>query len=128
MTVVRAHSPGDCRLERVPVPAFSPDGISVRVLGTGVCAGDLKASRGARVWGSAEITPNVEAPVTAGHEFVGQAVALGEGAAEKRCPDAGDHAESEQIVPCWRCAWRPAESSPRRTPTGSNGPAPPPDT
>ena len=103
MKAVRVHGPHDYRLEQVPVPAIGPGEVLVRVLATGVCASDVKAFLGARVWGSAEIAPYIEAPVTAGHEFVGQVVALGEGAAEKYGLKVGDHAVSEQIVPCWQC-------------------------
>jgi threonine dehydrogenase-like Zn-dependent dehydrogenase len=79
-----------------------------RVLATGVCASDVKTWHGARVWGSDEIAPYIEAPVTAGHEFVGEVVALGEGAAEKHGLAVGDWAVSEQIVPCWQCRFLPA--------------------
>jgi threonine dehydrogenase-like Zn-dependent dehydrogenase len=77
--------------------------VLVRVLATGICASDVKTFLGARVWGSAEIQPYIEAPVTPGHEFVGEVVALGEGAAEKHGLRVGDWAISEQIVPCWQC-------------------------
>ncbi len=103
MLAVRVHGPEDYRLEEVPVPQIGPGEVLIRVLATGVCASDVKTFHGARVWGSAEIAPYIEAPVTAGHEFVGQVVALGEGADEKYGLAVGDMAVSEQIVPCWRC-------------------------
>jgi threonine dehydrogenase-like Zn-dependent dehydrogenase len=46
-----------------------------------------------------------QAPVIPGHEFVGQVVALGPGAAEKYGLELGDLAVSEQIVPCWQCRY-----------------------
>jgi threonine dehydrogenase-like Zn-dependent dehydrogenase len=58
---------------------------------------------GARVWGSEEIPSYIQTPVIPGHEFVGEVVALGRGAREKHGLDIGDHAVSEQIVPCWQC-------------------------
>ena len=103
MKAVRAYAPSDYRLERLPVPAVGRDEVLIRVLATGVCASDVKAYHGARVWGSDELEPFIEAPVTVGHEFVGEAVALGEGAGAKFGLQIGDHAISEQIVPCWEC-------------------------
>ena len=105
MKAVRAYAPGDYRLERVAVPRPGPGEVLVRVLATGVCASDVKTHHGARVWGSPEIEPYIEAPVTAGHEFVGEVVALGDGAAAKYGLCVGDHAVSEQIVPCWKCRY-----------------------
>lgn len=103
MRAVRVYGPGDYRLERVEVPQVGPEEVLVRVLASGVCASDVKTYHGARVWGSDEIAPYIQTPVTAGHEFVGEVVALGEGAAEKYGLAVGDRAVSEQIVPCWRC-------------------------
>ena len=103
MRAVRVHGVGDYRLEELPVPQIGAEEVLIRVLATGVCASDVKTYHGHRVWGSEEIDPYIETPVTAGHEFVGEVVALGEGAGEKYGLSIGDHAVSEQIVPCWRC-------------------------
>ena len=103
MKAVRVHGVGDYRLEAVPVPMPEAGEVLIRVLATGICASDVKTYRGARVWGSDEIAPFIETPVTAGHEFVGRVVALGSGAGDKHGLKVGDHAVSEQIVPCWTC-------------------------
>ncbi|HHX64260.1 MAG TPA: alcohol dehydrogenase catalytic domain-containing protein [Chloroflexi bacterium] len=103
MQAVRVYGPEDYRLETVPVPEIGPGEVLVRVLASGICASDVKTYHGARVWGSDEIEPYIETPVIPGHEFVGKVVALGEGAAEKCGLAIGDHAVSEQIVPCWEC-------------------------
>jgi erythritol/L-threitol dehydrogenase len=105
MQAVMVHGPYDYRLEEVPVPEIGPNEVLVRVLATGICASDVKTYHGARVWGSAEIAPYIEAPVIPGHEFVGRVVALGAGAAEKYGLAIGDMAASEQIVPCWKCRY-----------------------
>jgi erythritol/L-threitol dehydrogenase len=105
MKAVRVHAPGDYRLEEVPVPGIGPGEVLTRVLAAGICASDVKTWLGARVWGSAEIPPYIEAPVIAGHEFVGEVVALGEGAGEARGLAVGDRVVSEQIVPCGRCRY-----------------------
>jgi threonine dehydrogenase-like Zn-dependent dehydrogenase len=103
MKAVRVYAPHDYRIEDVPVPRVGPGEVLTRVLATGVCASDVKAFLGSRVWGSVEIPPYIETPVTAGHEFVGEVVALGRGSAEKYGLAVGDWAVSEQIVPCWKC-------------------------
>lgn len=103
MQAVRAYGIRDYRLEEIPVPQIGPGEVLVKVLASGVCASDVKTHEGARVWGSSEIAPYIQAPVTPGHEFVGEVVALGEGAAEKYGLQLGDWAVSEQIVPCWQC-------------------------
>ncbi|NLV74361.1 MAG: alcohol dehydrogenase catalytic domain-containing protein [Chloroflexi bacterium] len=103
MLAVRVYNPDDYRLETVDVPLIGAGEVLIRVLATGICASDVKTWHGARVWGSPEIAPYIEAPVIAGHEFVGEVVALGEGAAEKFGLQLGDWAVSEQIVPCWQC-------------------------
>jgi len=103
MKAVKVYGPHDYRLEEVPVPKIGPGEVLIRVLATGICASDVKTFHGARVWGSKDIKPYIMTPVTAGHEFVGEVVALGEGAREKYNLELGDRAISEQIVPCWNC-------------------------
>ncbi|NLT73913.1 MAG: alcohol dehydrogenase catalytic domain-containing protein [Chloroflexi bacterium] len=103
MRAVRVYGIEDYRLETVPVPRVGPGEVLVRVLASGICASDVKTFGGARVWGSAEIDPYIVTPVTPGHEFVGEVVALGEGAAERIGLQLGDRAISEQIVPCGQC-------------------------
>lgn len=104
MIAVVVHGIEDYRLEEVPVPEVGPGEVLVRVRATGVCASDVKTYYGAdRVWGSEQIERYIETPVTPGHEFVGEVVALGEGAEEEYGLTPGDLAISEQIVPCWQC-------------------------
>jgi threonine dehydrogenase-like Zn-dependent dehydrogenase len=103
MKAVVVHGIEDYRLEEVLVPQVGPGDVLVQVKTTGVCASDVKAYYGARVWGSEQIEPYIETPVIPGHEFVGEVVALGEGAEEKYGLALGDLAVSEQIVPCWQC-------------------------
>jgi len=105
MQAVRVHGVEDYRLETIPVPSVGPGEVLVRVLATGVCASDVKAYHGSRVWGSDEIAPYIQPPVTPGHEFVGEVVALGEGAGERDGLQVGDWAISEQIIPCGECRY-----------------------
>jgi threonine dehydrogenase-like Zn-dependent dehydrogenase len=78
----------------------------IRVLSTGICASDIKCYDGAAMfWGDGKNPGYCQPPVTPGHEFVGEVVALGEGAGEKYQLAIGDRAVSEQIVPCGHCRY-----------------------
>ena len=104
MQSVICHAPHDYRLEEIQVPKIGPGEVLVRVLGVGICAGDAKCHAGAALfWGDDFREAYCQPPVTPGHEFVGEVVALGEGAGPKYGLALGDLAISEQIVPCWEC-------------------------
>ncbi len=104
MRSIICYGPEDYRLEQIPVPEAGPGEVLVRVLGAGICAGDVKCFAGAPLfWGDDYRQGYCQPPITPGHEFVGEVVALGEGAAEKYDLALGDLAISEQIVPCWEC-------------------------
>jgi threonine dehydrogenase-like Zn-dependent dehydrogenase len=104
MRSVMCYGPFDYRLEEIAVPSVKQDEVLVRILGAGICAGDVKCYAGAPLfWGDAHRQGYCQPPVTPGHEFVGEVVALAEGAAEKHGLAVGDLATSEQIVPCWNC-------------------------
>ena len=86
------------------MPEVGPGEVLVKVASAGICASDLKCYLGAPLfWGDATRTGYCQPPITPGHEFVGEVVALGEGAGEKYGLAIGDMAVSEQIVPCWNC-------------------------
>lgn len=104
MRSVICHGPRDYRLEEIAVPRIKPGEVMVKVLGVGICASDLKCYAGAPLfWGDESRKGYCQPPITPGHEFVGEVVALGEGAGEKYGLSIGDRAISEQIVPCWEC-------------------------
>jgi 2-desacetyl-2-hydroxyethyl bacteriochlorophyllide A dehydrogenase len=104
MKAVVCHAPKDYRLEEVATPQAGPGEVVVRVEACGVCASDIKCFVGAPLfWGDERRKGYVETPVVPGHEFVGEVVQLGEGAAEKYGLKVGDRAVSEQIIPCWGC-------------------------
>jgi threonine dehydrogenase-like Zn-dependent dehydrogenase len=106
MAAVMCYGPEDYRMEERGVPKAGPGEVVLRVKSTGICASDIKCYTGAALfWGDAHRAGYCQAPVTPGHEFVGEVVALGEGAAEKYRLNIGDHAISEQIVPCWECRY-----------------------
>jgi erythritol/L-threitol dehydrogenase len=106
MPAVVCHEPFDYRLEEMPVPTPGPEEVLVRVLSVGICASDIKCYQGAPLfWGDEHREAYCQAPVIPGHEFVGEVVALGPGAAEKHGLRVGEIAVSEQIVPCWKCRY-----------------------
>lgn len=104
MRAVVCHGPADYRLEELQAPRPVAGEVVVRVDACGICASDVKCYSGAALfWGDAHREGYAQAPITAGHEFVGTVVALGPGAVERYGLSLGDRAISEQIVPCWEC-------------------------
>lgn len=104
MRSVICYGPRDYRLEETKVPNVHEGEVLVRILGAGICASDARCFAGAALfWGDEARQGYCQPPITAGHEFVGEVVALGDGAAEKSNLGIGDLAISEQIVPCWNC-------------------------
>ncbi len=104
MRSVVCFNAADYRLEEIAVPKVGPGEVLVRVRGAGICASDAKCYGGAPLfWGDEFRDGYCQPPITPGHEFVGEVVALGEGAAQKYGLALGDMAISEQIVPCWEC-------------------------
>ncbi len=102
MQAVVCYGPRDYRLQEWNVPEPGPEEVVIRVLAVGICASDLKCYEGAvAFWGHAGAEGYCQPPVIAGHEFVGEVVALGQGAGEKYGLTLGDLAVSEQIVPTW---------------------------
>ena len=106
MKSIICHGPEDYRLEEHDTPRPGPGEVVVKVQSVGICASDLKCYLGAPLfWGDENREGYCQAPVIPGHEFVGEVVALGEGAGEKYGLALGDHAISEQIVPCHTCRY-----------------------
>jgi threonine dehydrogenase-like Zn-dependent dehydrogenase len=106
MQAVVCHGPRDYRLEEWSVPRPGPEEVVIRVRSVGICASDLKCYTGAPLfWGDEHREGYCQPPVIPGHEFVGEVVALGEGAGAKYGLALGDLAVSEQIVPCWQCRY-----------------------
>ena len=106
MQAVVCYAVRDYRLEDVPVPEPGPGEVVVKVRDCGICASDIKCYTGAPLfWGDQHRPPYVEPPVIPGHEFTGEVVALGEGAAERHGVALGDRVVAEQIVPCGVCRY-----------------------
>lgn len=106
MPAVICHAPEDYRLEEHAVPQVDVGEVLIHVKSVGICASDLKCYLGAPLfWGDAHREGYCQAPIIPGHEFVGEVVALGDGASEKYGLAIGDLAVSEQIVPCGECRY-----------------------
>jgi threonine dehydrogenase-like Zn-dependent dehydrogenase len=106
MRAVVCHGPEDYRLQELPTPHAGPGEVVAKIDAAGICASDVKCYIGAPMfWGDASRQGYCQAPITAGHEFVGTVVALGEGAAEQYGLQLSDRVISEQIVPCWECRY-----------------------
>jgi len=104
MRAVVCHAPEDYRLEVKPTPQAGPGEVIIKVDAAGICASDVKCYTGApMLWGDEYREGYCQAPIVAGHEFIGTVVALGEGASGGL--QIGDRAISEQIVPCWQCRY-----------------------
>ena len=104
MQAVVCYGPEDYRIEEREVPEPAAGEVVIRVRSVGICASDLKCFQGAPLfWGDEHREGYCQTPVIPGHEFVGEVVALGEGADKKYGLQLGDFAVSEQIVPCWNC-------------------------
>src|ERR1700674_4037331 len=91
MPAVIAHGPEDYRMEERDVPKVGAGEVLVRVKSTGVCASDIKCYTGASMfWGDKDRPGYCQAPITPGHEFIGEVVALGDGAGELYGLEMGD--------------------------------------
>ncbi len=77
----------------VPDPEPAVDGVVLRVLACGVCRSDWHA------WSGAD--PDVELPITPGHEYCGEVVAVGPRVTRWR---EGDRVIAPFILACGRCA------------------------
>lgn len=103
MKALKMYAPNDFRLEETDIPDIGDDDILVKVLGCGICAGDIKALHGGqRVWGTEPGNAYMEAPCIGGHEFYGAVVEKGKNATKV---EMGEHILAEQILPCGECKY-----------------------
>ncbi|MFT3987926.1 zinc-binding dehydrogenase [Aestuariivirga sp.] len=107
MQAIVCHGPMDYRFETVPVPQPGPGEVLAKIRYAGVCASDLKCWLGAPMfWGTAGAPGGYcQPPVIAGHEFIAEVAALGDGTGERDNLQIGDRVISEQIVPCRSCRY-----------------------
>lgn len=79
-------------LSDLPDPAPPEGGVVLRVLACGICRSDWHAWTGA--------DPDVQLPMTPGHEYCGEVIALGAGVSRWR---VGDRVIAPFILGCGRC-------------------------
>ena len=102
MKAVVCYAPENYRVEEMGRPKAGEEEVVIKIAACGICASDLKTYHGAEmVWGGEK--PYLKGPVIPGHEFYGNVVELGQGAAEKFNLQIGDRVTAEQIVPCGVC-------------------------
>jgi L-iditol 2-dehydrogenase len=96
MQVAMVRSPGDVRVETLPVPEPGPGEALVRVRAAGICSGDLMP------WYIAK-----KAPLVLGHEIAGEIVAVGRDAppphGDTRPFRPGDRVAVHHHAPCFAC-------------------------
>ncbi len=80
-------------LATVPDPEPPEDGVVIRVLACGVCRSDWHA------WSGSD--PDVTLPMTPGHEYCGEVVAVGAGVSQWK---TGDRVIAPFILACGRCS------------------------
>jgi L-iditol 2-dehydrogenase len=101
MKALRVYAPHDQKIDEVPIPKIGEGEVLIKVLGCGVCAGDIKTYHGGlRVWGKSPGKAYIEVPCIGGHEFYGEAVEIGAGIDGVKL---GDKLLAEQILPCGEC-------------------------
>lgn len=84
------HGPHDIRIEDVPEPEVTPDGIIIKVKNCGVCGSDLHPYK------------TSSDKVILGHEASGDVVAVGENVTHLK---EGDRVAGIGIKPCGWCHW-----------------------
>lgn len=95
MQAARYHGPGDSLdLEAVPVPDLGPDDVLVRITHAGVCRTELHFLSGLLNLGIA--------PLTLGHEIVGEVASCGEGVSDYQ---PGDRVIVNYYATCGQCYW-----------------------
>ncbi len=96
MLALVKSAPGPClELKEVPEPPIGINDVLVQVRKTGICGTDLHIESW-DPWAAATIRP----PLTIGHEFMGEIVAVGSNVSDYR---PGDLVSGEGHVVCGRC-------------------------
>lgn len=96
MRAAVTHGAGDVKIEEIPVPAYEPDQVLVKVAACGVCGTDLHILDGhmAPMW-----PPYY--PFIQGHEWCGTVAAVGSACKTDLKP--GDRVIMEPTIGCGRC-------------------------
>jgi threonine 3-dehydrogenase len=95
LAVVKPDAAPGAEVREVPVPAFGPTDVLVRVKVASICGTDLHIYNWDR-WAQNRIKP----PLIPGHEFCGEVVAFGQ---EVTSVKEGDFVSAEMHVACGKC-------------------------
>jgi threonine 3-dehydrogenase len=95
LAVVKPEAAPGAEVREVPVPAFGPTEVLVRVKVASICGTDLHIYNWDR-WAQNRIKP----PLIPGHEFCGEVVAFGK---EVTSVKEGDFVSAEMHVACGKC-------------------------
>jgi (R,R)-butanediol dehydrogenase/meso-butanediol dehydrogenase/diacetyl reductase len=105
MLALRWHGRGDVRLDEIDAPASPrPGWVTIRVRCCGICGTDIEEWRDGPIFMPAEKPDPLtgsRAPVTLGHEFAGDIVAVGNGVSTLAI---GDRVGVEALLGCEKCA------------------------
>lgn len=95
---IRISGPNAVALEEVHLDSPATGEVQIRVLATGICGTDLEILHGTMAYFTLGMASY---PVTPGHEWVGEVVALGDGVGQFK---VGDRVVGECSVGCGQCA------------------------
>lgn len=96
--LVKSRAGPGMELRDVPMPAYGPSEVLIRVHTAGVCGTDLHIWEW-DAWASGRLKP----PVVVGHEFAGEIAALGPEAATEGLLTVGDLVTAEGHIICGHC-------------------------
>ncbi|WP_421726475.1 zinc-dependent alcohol dehydrogenase [Bauldia sp.] len=97
MKRIRVEGPNQVALEDADTPQIGPEDVLIRVRATGICGSDVAIVHGHMPYFTRGLA---HYPVTPGHEWVGEVVAVGDAVAGF---DEGDHVVGECSVGCMAC-------------------------
>ncbi|MDR0356954.1 MAG: alcohol dehydrogenase catalytic domain-containing protein [Clostridiales Family XIII bacterium] len=90
------YGPGDLRIEEKELPPLQPNQILIKLKACGICGSDAECFEGESAEGRYDI-----APYTPGHEWAGQAEAVGESVTSVK---PGNKVVGDCVLPCFQCA------------------------
>src|SRR5829696_6957529 len=106
MLALRWHGRGDVRLDEVEAPPPpGPGEVQLRPLWCGICGTDVEEYRSGPLFipsGEPHPLTGRSAPITLGHEFSGEVVAVGPGVERFR---PGDRVAADTLIFCGECYW-----------------------
>jgi (R,R)-butanediol dehydrogenase/meso-butanediol dehydrogenase/diacetyl reductase len=103
---LRWYGRGDVRLDTVSEPDPAPGEVLLRVLLCGICGSDIKEWQSGPVVAVSGRHPvtGLEPPITLGHEFIGEVVAVGGGVTSHTVGDRVAVEGEVRCGACWFCA------------------------